>query len=242
MSRSKPVGNGSNSPVKFRFSFSGKTGEVKYYDKDTKEDVFLSDLKFVILDRRSSITGFSDSENTSIYSNLVRNLKTDELVVRAGKKTLAQGTYDVIKPKLSEFDGKFTTNVLLLAEIDGQWEMGNLQLTGSSLSSWMNFEQDKDADGKPLGAGKPDLNGSIITIGKGANKKKGAVKYVIPAFTVEPITSKLDALAMEQDVLLQDYFDELDSKTESEPKQAPAKSAKPTAKKEEEEEEDNLPF
>jgi len=243
MSRSKPTSGGSNSPVKYRFSFSGKTGEVKYYDKDTKEDVFLSDLEFVILDRRSSITGFSDSENTSIYSNLVRNLKTDELTVRAGKKTFAQGTYDVIKPKMSDFDGKFTTNILLLAKIENKWEMGNLQLTGSSLSAWMNFEQGKNEDGSSVDGGKPDLDGSIITVTKGANKKKGAVKYVIPAFSVEPITKELDALAMEQDVILQDYFDGVENAEPKEPTAAaPAKKAGKKAEPEEEEEGDDLPF
>lgn len=244
MSRSKPQGGGSNSPIKFRFSFSGKTGEIKYYDKEAKEDVFLSDLKFVILDRRSSITGFNDDENTSVYSNMVRNLKSDEITARAGSKTLATGLYSDLKPKLDTFGGKFTTNVLLLAEMDGKWEMGNLQLTGSSLSAWMDFEQGKDERGEA--EGKPDLEASIITISKGANRKKGAVKYVVPTFNTEAITKKLDALAMEQDILLQDYFDGVEVK-EEEPK-VPERSGRKnlakgeTKKEEEEEDHDDLPF
>lgn len=247
MSRTKPTGGGTTSPIKYRFSFGGASGKIKYYDKEKSEDVEMDSLDFIILDKRSSITGWNEADGSSIYSNLVVSTKKEELVVKTSKRTLASGLYEDIKGKMDNFGGKFTTNLLCLAKIGKNWEMANIQLTGSALGVWMDTE-----------SGKVNIYDQIFTITEGEKRKKGAVKFIVPEFSYKKITSDLIEMAEESDEILQAYFDSYtpaDSKkseteTESKPekrqeaKANTGKAAKSKKAEEEAEEEDDsdLPF
>lgn len=234
MSRSKPTSSGTASPIKYRFEFSGKTGKFTYYDKETKKNVEVDDLKLIILDMRSSFTGFSDDENAGIYSNMVSNITKEEMVVKAGSKTIATGLYADIKDKVEKKGGKYSRDLISLAYINKEWVMSSLSLTKSALATFMNFEKGKDDNGDDLEEGKPDLMDSILLITAGANKKKGSIKYVVPAFELAELSQELSDLAMEQDVLLQDYFNGRSTSpaaesTPSEPEEGEPEAEEPQA-------------
>lgn len=195
MSRSNPRSGGSKSPVKYRFKFNAKEGKVSYYDSETKKDVVLDELTFTLLDRRSSITGWSDADTSAIYSNFVTSTKTEELQVKTSKRTLYKGLYENFKNEIKNAGGDFTTNLFMLTEIDGEMVMGNLQLSRSGLKGWMTFEE-----------GKPDIYANALTISKGSKEKKGSNNYFLPDFSLTPLTPEQEELATEKDKELQAYF------------------------------------
>ncbi len=71
-----------NPAVKF-FQWGGSEGNVKYYDKEKKENVIIDlPFKFIKLDTLSTVTGFSDSDGSGYWSNEVRSLKMEPFVVK----------------------------------------------------------------------------------------------------------------------------------------------------------------
>lgn len=177
MSRTKRRG-GASSPIKKYLSFSGSTGQFSYYDKEAKESVELDELSIIVLDVRGSVTGYNSANKAQISSNLVAEIGNDELVVQSwkdGKATqIAKGLYKDIKAQVKEAGGKFTTNIICLADVGDGEEMCNLQLTGSSLNGWIEFVSSLERDGE---------YDNRITITKGALSKVDGKKFV-------PVTEK----------------------------------------------------
>ena len=232
MSRTQRRG-GSKSPIQRYLKFSGNTGLFSYFDKtkgEKGEDVELEELSLIVLDVRASITGFNSSANTGISSNMVTNIGNDPLTVQSfkdGKKIfIAEGLYSEIKGTVKSAGGKFTTNVIALADIgDGNGEqVVCLQLTGSALNGWIEFVNSLDQDGE---------YDNHITITKGALSKNGKDGFVpvtakeekelmaklkknprakqpiwfyVLAFSTEELTEEQTERAVAQDEGLQKYF------------------------------------
>jgi len=173
MSRTKRRG-GNASPIKRYLQFSGSTGQFSYYDKESKERVELDELEIVVLDVRSSITGFNSDTSAQITSNLVAATGSEVLKVASwkdGKSTdIAEGLYKEIKDKVKAVGGKFTANVICLCDVTGEGkEVCNLQFQGSSLNGWINFLDSLDRDGE---------YDNVITIKRGALSKLLKGKFV----------------------------------------------------------------
>lgn len=222
--------SGSKSPIGRYLSFSGSTGLFSFYDKDAKDNVELDSLSLIVLDVRASITGYNSGAKASISSNMVENIGSDVLTVQMwkdGKRQLiAEGVYKDIKSTVKDAGGKFTTNVIALADVgDGRGEqIVNLQLTGSSLNGWIEFVKGLDAGGEYDNA---------ITITKGALSKvdgdalvpvtkkeedalmaklkknpraKQPIWFYVLAFETTELTEEEADRATEQDGTLQAYF------------------------------------
>lgn len=260
MSRTKKRG-GVSSPIKKYISFSGSTGTFSYYDSDNKKKVDIKSLTVIALDSRSSITGFNESAGARITSNLVASTTKENLKVVSfinGKPSvLAEGLYQDIKSKLKEFGGKFTTNLICLADVGDGLEIVNLQLSGVALTSWIDFLVDYPNDG---------YYDYAITIGKGVltvrekgknvpvtkeqeaeldaklkknPRHKQPIWYYVLDFKVEDLTEEQSEIAVEEDGKLQEYFTALSGRVTD----GAENSAEPSAPEDvDEEEKDDLPF
>lgn len=173
------------SPVRYYIEFGGAEGIWAYWDGE--KNVRADSLEFVVMDIRSSVGGWSDSNNCRIHSNIVESTKTP-FVVRAGKTVLVEGPYADIKNEVLAAGGKFVTNIFAMAKIDEVWVPVDIQLSGACLRDWSAFVKEKNLSG---------VYSSVITASKGEQQKKGAVKYFTPTFSVAPVSVEVAEVADE---------------------------------------------
>ena len=170
-------------------TFKGGTGKISYWDGE--KNVEMDSVNFVLLDIRSSVTGWSDAKNTSIYSNVVKSTKYEEIVVKCGKEEIARGIYSEIKGDIVAAGGKFQLLLYTLAEIDGSYVPACLKFSGSALAGWSHFMEDKK-----LG----DVYNSVVSLTRSDKQlKKGSVKYYAPEFSMSTLPAELDDKAGEFD-------------------------------------------
>lgn len=216
--------SGSSNPVKRYLSFSGGIGEVAYYDKSAAEDdrkKSLESLDFVVLDIKSSISGYNEATNKQISSNLLNpfSVGKEEFQVKLGGADFKKGIWREIKPELdAKLKGcKFTTNIFAIADTGNGRELVRLELNGSALSPWIEFQSS-------LG---DDLYDKKITITKGAlcTRKDGETvpitdaeyKKILAAITKNPMAPRpvmfyLSSFsAVDIDDADADFLDEADS-------------------------------
>lgn len=166
-------GEKKKSPIKYYITFSGESGKYRYFNGEVVE---VDGFDFVLVKVMSSITGWSDTHNARVYSNLVNSTVKEELVVRAGKEQLVKGIYANIKSDVESVGGVFTTNLFGLAKLEDEWVPVNVQLKGSGLAAWSEFIN-KEGIFSVLGK-------SLISFGCGEQKQKGKIKYFQPAFAL----------------------------------------------------------
>ena len=267
MSRTKR-NNVSSSPVKKYLSFSGSKGQFKYYEKghedaDEKGNVYLESVDLIVLDIKSSISGYNENASSGINSNLLDpySVGKENFIVKTkidGKfGVFAEGIYKEIKEKLSTINAKFTTNVFGLVDFGKGYEIVRLDLSGSGLSPRIELQDGFDDSGElydiTITAKKGDLltrkaGKTVKVLKKEYDKVLAAIKkdpmyqrpvwFYAPAFTTVELTEELSELATEQDDLLQVYFDATGVKTEDKVEEVLGKQEEI----EEDGEEDDLPF
>lgn len=265
MSRTKKRG-GATSPIKKYITFSGSTGTFKYWDKnlgENGENVELDSLDIIVLDTRASVSGFNEALGVGITSNLVADTTKEQLKVISfanGKpNVLAEGLYQEIKPELSSFGGKFTQNVICLADVGDGLEVVNLQLSGVALGSWIEFAAEhpndafydyqitikkgvlsKRSKGKTIPVTAKEEKELDAKIKKNPRTKQPIWFYVLD-FEIEDLTEEQSELAVEEDEKLQSYFEALTGVVAERNDDVDAPD--PTSPEDEEEEEkDDLPF
>lgn len=237
MSRTQKRG-GSSSPIKKYVSFSGATGLFSYYDKKKEEKVELESLRFTVLDTRASITGYNESSGSGISSNMVLNTTREELKVitfnNKKPQTIAEGLYADIKGDIKEAGGKFTTNILCLADVGDGVELINLQLAGASLNGWIDFAAEHPNDAYydlAITVSKGSLSkrekGSTTAVTEKEEKALDAklkknpraprpVWFYVLSFDSEELTEDEAELATEEDIKLQSYFEGVTVKAKAE--------------------------
>lgn len=179
------------SPIKYHITFSGESGTFSYWDGE--KEVSLDKLELVMLDRRSSVSGWSEAIGGRIFSNYFTSNK-DHINVRASNKDILSGTWEADKDRIKEAGGEYQVNIFALADIGGQWVPVKLALSKSALAAWSSFSSEQKIW---------DLYGSLITVQRGEQQKKGRVTYYTPTFTMEPLTEELSevATAFHRDIL-----------------------------------------
>lgn len=197
MSRSNPA----PAPIAQRYmAWAGGKGELQYYDKESQENITVElPFRFLVLDELTTITGWSDQDQSGIWSNEVRTTK-DELIVRTKAGEIARGPYTDIKDRLKALGAKYARSVYIAYQqpVDDsfEWVIGNIKMAGSALSAWFDFDYVRKS---PNYAMAVRLTGST-------EDKKGATKFFVPTFElIESEKSELDA-AFELDVELQKYL------------------------------------
>ena len=201
MSLSNPDERVSN-PAEIFLEWQGKKANLYYYDKDKKENVKLAlPFKMIVLDQLACISGFSDQANSNIYSNQVRNTKTEKLHVKTYKGGYSwEGLYEKLKLDVKSFGGKFTKSIYVAIRLPTSKDfiIANLKLRGGSQYEWSEFcNKNKEHIAK--------VGGVSITGFK--EEKKGDNTYYIPTFQIEPVSQQSTReTAIEMDKKLQVYL------------------------------------
>lgn len=261
MSRSKPRG-GSSSPFKKYIEYRGGEGIFQYYNRDTRESQEVEINDIVVLDVRHSITGYSRDHSASIGSNMVGNLSNEELNVvaytKSGVQNIAKGLYKDIKAELREVNGKFTTNVIALADVGDGKEIVVIQLSGTGNSSWISFTGEHgdfydyaltmergalsklDANNKAVPVSKKEEDNLNAKLKKNPRAPRPVWFHVVDITKSYELSEEEADEANEADEKVQAYFDTLNGKTKNDSDQEGSEKASEEAY--DEEESDDLPF
>jgi len=230
----------SEKPAAKYLEWASEQGKFKYYDKAIATNVLVDMPRFLVLMQFHTVKGWHDSSQSSIYSNEVKLIGTQEMEVKAFKAGLiAKGIYKEIKERITAAGGHYVKSVYVMT-VEG--EVWNLQLKGAVVQEWgevFNKCQSRFAD-------------EWVTLDKVDKRKKGRVEYTVPVFKFDGVTSNDDAKQADQcyDLLcerlkIRDEERVADQPAESKPLtgiEANFKEAEIEAIQAEFEEDDDLPF
>lgn len=203
MSRSSKI---VENPCKYYLSWDSDKGQFKYWDKDSEKNIEITlPFRFAYLDELSTIKGYSDEDQSGIWSNEVRNLKEETISVRTKKGEIASGLYDEIKDEVGNVGGKYTKSLYIAVINDNsEPEIWNIQLKGAAFSGWLEFMKKAKRHVEKMGIECYDFT----------TEKKGKVTYTVPQFKLVDIDEKEDSMFRELDLELQDYLKYYFTKTE----------------------------
>lgn len=197
MSRSNPHVNAPNPAVRW-FEWNGEHGTVRYYDKTEKKNVDVPlPFTFLLLDELASVRGWHDASESGIYSNEVRDTRTDILVVKSFKGgALAEGLYKGIKDRVNTLGGQFVANCYVAFKDNGHLAIGSLRFKGSALGAWMEFRK----------AHRGDLYEAAVHITGYAEGKKGRIVFRVPTFDIKAVSAETSEQAFALDEELQKWM------------------------------------
>jgi len=199
----------SNNPALKILEWKSEKKCFQYYDKEKKENVEVHlPLKIQFLEDFHTIKGFSDSENTGIYSNEIKFTSKDVLNVKTfSGKEIANGLYNDIRLKIIDAGGKYHKSLYCI--LDG--EIVNISIKGSVVSAFSLFSSgDKKMN---IQGNSNRFESHFIEINDFKEMKKGATKYTVPNFTIGNSYSKKDLeLAKENYSDIVEYFKEYSKK------------------------------
>lgn len=199
MSRSNPHVNAPSPAVRW-FEWNGEHGTVRYYDKDAKQNVDVAlPFAFLVLDELGSVRGWHDPSQSGIYSNEVRDTRTDVLVVKSYKGgTLAEGVYKDIKDRVNTVGGQFNANCYIAFKQNGGLAIGSLRFKGAALGGWMEFRKNNRAA----------LYSKAVEIVGFIEGKKGRIVFRVPTFATRDVSEATNKTAGDMDVVLQTWLSE----------------------------------
>ncbi len=177
----------------FEWSSSEKT--VKWYSKETKENVLVKlPFSFIVLDDGlSTVKGFSDADGGGIWSNEIRDTRTDVLTVRTKRGVKAQGLYQDVKHSVE--GSRYCRSVYIAYKNDaGELVIGNIQMQGAANGEYIEFRKAN----KVYGVG--------LQITGCEERKKGATKFYAPIFATVEVSPEAIETATQLDRELQEYL------------------------------------
>lgn len=192
MSRSNAPAPAVNPATRF-FEWSGSAGKLRYYDKDAKKQMFVDlPFTFLVLDRLHTTTGFDDKSGSGFWSNEVRDISRETLIVRNKGGVVATGVWKQL-PALTGL--KYAQSVYVaFKDENGTLVLGNLKASGCFVSAWIEFTK------------KRNLYEGAITVTGATEERKGATQYYAPTFAPRAIAPETDAQAKALDITLQEYL------------------------------------
>ncbi len=124
----------SEKPAAKYLEWASEQGKFKYYDKAKGENILIDMPRFLVLMQFHTVKGWHDSSQSSIYSNEVKLISSQEMEVKAFKGGLiAKGIYKEIKERITAAGGHYVKSVYVMT-VDG--EVWNLQLKGAVVQEW----------------------------------------------------------------------------------------------------------
>lgn len=186
-------------PAKFFYEWVGSKGCLKYFDKskgEKGEQVFVSlPFTFLVLDRLSTIKGFSDADQSGFWSNEIRDIKKDSFTIRTKKGIVATGIYSALAPILNQGAAYCQSVYIAIKDEKGNFQICNFAIHGSAIGEWINICKGKD------------IYKYAVTISAAAPMTKGATKYFVPVFKLNPnIIPDTETKCIELDKELQEYL------------------------------------
>ncbi len=184
-----------------------KGGHLEFYDKnkvngDDKDDggkvALPIPFVFIFLDQLSTVKGWNDASNSSIWAREVRNTATDPIVVKAYKgAVLGSGIYSTIKDSLKAQGAKFTANIYVAIKNEKkELVIGSIALNGVALKAWSDFYQ----------ANKKAIREGAVKITGFKDGQKGGIKFRTPVFAIAKIAPETDQKAIDLDKILQEHL------------------------------------
>jgi hypothetical protein len=192
MSRSQPTI--SNPCTKF-IEISSDDGTFFYYDKTSEKKVEVPlPVYFATLDELSTIKGFNKKNKCGIYSNEIHSTTKELLRVKTFKGgESVTGYYADIRDSIVAMGGKFAKSVYaLLIKNDQSMEFCNFSFKGAAFSAWL------DKGFNPMNF--------VVGVSEFVEEKNGNNTYQVPVFKAFRSNPEIDAAAVEQDKVLQEYL------------------------------------
>jgi len=190
-------------PALFFAEWSSTKKYFEFYDKVNKVDVALPmPFAFLPVFEMTTLKGYNHKEGKSYWSNEVKNIQTDKFTVMSKNnltkeiKTEFVGLYSEIKNLI---DGKanFTKSIYIgVKDQQGVLQLANLQISTSSLGSWIKF------------ASANDLSKIAVQVASYTNEQNGAVHFTAPVYTALPVTPQVDAQAVVLQKVVKEYINE----------------------------------
>ena len=176
----RPQTKSSNPASKF-LEWKSDNQEFAYYDKTAKQQVAVNlPITFLVLEEYHTVKGWSDKDQTGIYSNEVLNA-SEEIEVKTFKgRVIAKGSYKDIKSVVNAAGGKYHKSIYA---VTSEGELVNLTFKGASVSKWSDFTA--------KGAFKR-LKDEWVTIADAEQMQKGKIKYAVPNFAFNKSLSDAD--------------------------------------------------
>ena len=211
MSRSNPTNK--TNPSTRKFEWRGSEGNFRYYDKEKKENVSVPlPFSFIPLDVLSGVSGYSDAEGSSIWSNHVKDISKQPLTVKTKSGVMTRGLYADISDSVKAKGGGFCNLVYIAYQTKEGLEIGTLVVSGSQLGNWFDFRK------------KNNLEEVAVLIDGHTEEKKGSNTYFVPVFKSQRISEEANEQAIELDKIVQDYLRR--PETVQEPEEVVAESTK----------------
>lgn len=163
-------------------------------------------LKFLWLESAQSVTGYSKTEEASVYSNEILPLNkayNQELTVKVGKNTLVKGLWRDIKIDVKDAGGKYCIPVYAAMEIEGEYKIVRILISGGSRDVWMNLDKSKF------------MTHAIISDSINEVEMKTGDTYQAPNFKFVPATPQELEVADELVTKVDDYFKFLNEEKEA---------------------------
>ena len=208
MSRSNNVE--APNPAKRFLEWDGTNGGFEYYDRDAVNDKGEKGKRcrmelpvfFMTLDCLSTIVGFSDADNSGIFSNEVRDVTKGIFNVRTKKGVLSKGGYYDVMADPRCVGAKYAQSVYAAMPLPDpenpekmKLQIVNFKFSGAALSAWIDFRKKNNVF-------KDGISIQDVTPGQ-----KGTVKYVIPNFITVPVKPESDETCKALDKeIMQPYF------------------------------------
>ena len=192
MSRSQPTI--SNPCTKF-IEISSDDGTFYYYDKEKELKVLVPlPVYFATLDELSTIKGFNKRHKCGIFSNEIHSTVKEVLRVKTFKGgESVTGYYADIRDSIVAMGGKFAKSVYaLLIKDDQSMEFVNFSFKGAAFSAWL------DKGFNPMNF--------VVGVSEFVEEKNGNNTYQVPVFKAFKSNPEIDAAAVEQDKVLQEYL------------------------------------
>jgi hypothetical protein len=214
MSRSNPTEAVRNPSTRwFQFASGADGGFVRYYDKDSKQNIALGDAQnggkfvFLLLDELATVNGWHDPSESAIFANEVRDTRQDTLVVKSfNGGELASGLYAGIKDRIVAVGGHFVSSCYIAYKDGDGLKIGNIRFKGAALGTWMEFKKQcptkKDAAGKSIKAYYVDA----VKIEGFEQQKKGGTTFRVPKFALVPLSEESNKQALALDAELQAFL------------------------------------
>ena len=247
-------------PAKRTLQWNSEHEKMFYYNKDTKEKVYIDlPLDFVVLEKDYvSFNGFSDKKQKGFWSNEVKN-STDIVTVKCGNEIVATFKKENWNPKdksklayrdKPELDGCNYTQILYVSaklEEDTKPQIYRIMLMKSPLSGGIL----KDKEGKELpgqekdgwirfisscAGGRNAVYQNKFSVSDSKVKKNKAISFVIPVYTATPLEDGSEYNEMAKEV--EEWFKYYNSKPTEQPVLATVEAEEETK----EEYADDVPF
>lgn len=202
----------------YEWAGAGDEGFVYYYDKEKKENIDVKlPFPFVLLGRMSTIGGWHEPSKSRIFANEVKDTTREPFKVKSFKGgQLVEGFYREIKTQIELMGGHFVNTLYLGYKEGGVMKIGALQLKGSGMHAWIEFEK----------ANREALYTKAVKIGGFVDGKNGAVKFRSPVFELVNLSKESDDEAGVLQEKLKAYHAEYFARNVSQQVAAPSTPAK----------------